>query len=389
MGRDQLRQGELGVQFDRPSTVGKDEFVVRALIVLGLFWLLAATVLLIWYAADVLLLAFAGILLGVLLRGLAMLVSRVAGLSVGWSLGLGLVVMAALIGAGGWLLAAKVVGQLDDLSRSLMASVARLREDLQQFEWVKPYLESPGQGLVSGGGAVLGRVSQFFSGAFGMIADLVIILFVGLYTAADPATYRGGLIKLVPPDHRRRAGEILDTLGNTLRRWLLGRLANMTFVGVATTIGLWLLSVPMAILLGLIAFFLDFVPYLGPIVSAVPAILVALPSGPMQAVYVGLLYFSVQSAESYVTMPLVQRSTVQLPPAVIVLAQVLLGVLAGGLGLALATPVAAVLLVLVRKLYIEDVLGDAVGEGSSGEDASWSGSAARAVRPSASVQAIP
>jgi predicted PurR-regulated permease PerM len=134
----------------------------------------------------------------------------------------------------------------------------------------------------------------------------------------------------------------------------------MAVVGVATTAGLWLLGVPFALALGVVAFVLDFVPYIGPILSAVPAILVAMTLGPMEALYVGLLYFGVQSLESYLLTPLVQQRAVQLPPALTILSQVLLGLLLGGFGLALATPLTAVGVVLVRELYVEDVLEDRV-----------------------------
>lgn len=138
----------------------------------------------------------------------------------------------------------------------------------------------------------------------------------------------------------------------------------MIVIGVLTAIGLWLLGVPMAVTLALIAALLTFIPNIGPILAVVPAALLALLQSPMQVVYVCLLYFGIQTFESYLLTPLVQRRTVSLPPALTIFAQVLAAVLLGGLALSLATPMAAALVVLVRMLYLEDVLGDREPAGS-------------------------
>ncbi|HEX8201602.1 MAG TPA: AI-2E family transporter [Isosphaeraceae bacterium] len=294
---------------DRTDAVpGQPAFTVRVLIVLGLTSLFVALALLIGFAPEVFLLAFAGVLLAVFLRGLADLVGNYTSIPAGWSLALVVLALLALIGLGGWFLASQIAAQFDQLSRSLTTSVETLQGYLRQYQWGKHLLAVPtAERLVSGRMDVMGRITGLFSTALGVIANVVVILFVGLYAAADPETYRGGLLRLVPPGRRGRAAEILGTLNLQLRRWLLGRAFNMAVVGMATTVGLWLLGVPLALALGFLAFLLDFVPYIGPIASAVPAILVALTIGPMEALYVGLLYFGVQSVESYVLTPLVQQ----------------------------------------------------------------------------------
>jgi predicted PurR-regulated permease PerM len=131
---------------------------------------------------------------------------------------------------------------------------------------------------------------------------------------------------------------------------------SMVEVGTLIAVGLWLLGVPLALTVALLTAALGFIPNIGPVVSAVPAVLLALTQGPAQALYVALLYLGVQSFDGYVVTPLVQQRTVSLPPALLLLAQVLLGVLLGGVALTLATPLAVVALVLVKKLYVEGVL---------------------------------
>lgn len=344
-----------------PSVVSapRGEFTARVLIVLALSALFVGLGLLLWSAVEVFLLGFSGLLVALLLRGMAEWVGRSVSIPVGWALGLVALLLLGVVGLGGWFMASEVASQLDQLSKSLKESLGSIQGRLERYEWGREALQVPtARDLMSGKFNVFGRIGGVFITAFGAIANLVIVLFVGLYAAADPATYRRGILHLVPTGRRARAEEVLQTLGTKLRWWLLGRAANMTVVGLLTTVGLWMLGVPLALALGFIAFVLDFIPYIGPIASAVPAVLVGLTLGPMQALYVGLLYFGVQSLESYLLTPLVQQRAVQLPPALTILAQVLLGMLAGVLGLALATPLTVVGVVLVRKLYVEDVLGD-------------------------------
>jgi predicted PurR-regulated permease PerM len=145
-----------------------------------------------------------------------------------------------------------------------------------------------------------------------------------------------------------------------LGRWLVGRMFAMLMVGGITTLGLWLLHVPLALALGLLAALGELVPNIGPLLAFVPAILLAFTDSPSHALAVGGLYLAVQGFESYVLTPLVEKRAVSLPPALTVTAQVLLGLLAGGLGLVLAAPLTAVAMVLVQRLYIEDMLGDSM-----------------------------
>ena len=213
---------------------------------------------------------------------------------------------------------------------------------------------------MSGRADVLARVTGIFSTTLGIFADFIIILFIGLYLAIEPGLYTRGVIRLAPASRRERARAVIDEVGNTLRWWLIGKAASMLVIGVLTAFGLWLLDVPLALTLGLLAAILTFIPNIGPILSVVPAALLALLHSPTRALYVILLYLGIQTIESYLLTPMVQRRTVQLPPALTIFAQVLLGVLVGGLGLALATPLTAAALVLVRMIYVEDTLHDSI-----------------------------
>jgi predicted PurR-regulated permease PerM len=314
---------------------------------------------LLWSAADVLLLLFAAVLLAVALRGLADLAGRVTHLSESWSLALVSVVLLSALAGVVVLLAPRVSAQVDELTGSLPQAFGSLAERASHYGWARRVIAElpPPDELIRGGGGVLARVTGVFSTALGSLVNVAIVIAVGAYLAADPRLYTSGLLLLEPPPRRPFAREALGRVGSTLRRWLVGRLVLMAFNAALTWLGLSLLGVPLALTLGLLAGLLNFVPNVGPVAAAVPAVLIALTQSPQQALYVLLLYVVLQSADGYVFTPLVQKRTVALPPALTITAQVLLGVLLGGAGVVLATPLTAAALVLARMFYTEEATG--------------------------------
>jgi predicted PurR-regulated permease PerM len=333
-------------------------------IILGITALALLLGVVLWYAVDLFLLVFAGVLLAIFLRSLSDALSRHTPLSDGWSLTVVVLAILAVFGVGVWLLAPEVMVQLDQLIEQLPRSVKQIKALIGHYEWGRhivanmPNAEEMIPDPIQGLGNVLGKIASFFSMTFDAIAGFLLFLFIGLFFAAEPSLYINGLIRLVPMAKRKRARAVLDAIGHALRWWLIGRVFSMAVVAAGTALGLYLLGVPLAITLGLIAGLLDFVPNIGPILATVPAALVALLQSPLQVLYVVLLYVAVQLVEGYLLTPLVQRYTVALPPVLTVVGVVLLGVLLGGLGLVLAAPLTIVLFILVRMLYIEDVLGD-------------------------------
>jgi predicted PurR-regulated permease PerM len=178
-----------------------------------------------------------------------------------------------------------------------------------------------------------------------------------------------GITKLFPIEKRPRVREILYQIVDMLGWWLIGKAGSMLVIGILTWIGLWIIGVPLSLTLGLIAGLLSFIPNFGPILSAVPAILLGFIDSPVKALYVLILYIVVQLIESNLITPMIERRTVELPPALTIISQLALGVLIGGLGLVLATPLLAVVMVLVQTVYIQDVLGDRDVETEQKDDA--------------------
>jgi predicted PurR-regulated permease PerM len=207
----------------------------------------------------------------------------------------------------------------------------------------------------------------FFEGktdAFSMvvegIASIFIVLFIGIYGAISPHFYIDSAIRLFPTDKRERIREVFRATGHALHWWLVGQIAAMVVVGILTGIGLMIIGIPLALALALIAALFSFIPFLGPVISAVPAVLIAFLKSPTSALYVVIVFILVQTVESYFITPQIQQRAVSFPPAFLISMQILMGVLFGPLGVLMATPATVVVVVVVQMLYIEDTLGDSV-----------------------------
>jgi predicted PurR-regulated permease PerM len=201
---------------------------------------------------------------------------------------------------------------------------------------------------------------SMFSSTVAVLGGLIIMLFVAIFVAVDPGLYHRGLMHLFPHRARRRAGEVLSATAATLRRWLLMQMVAMIVIGIVSTVVLLLLNVKAAIALGIIAGLLEFIPYVGPILSAVPAIAMALVDGPEKAIYVALAYTAIQQLEGVVLQPLLMKEGLKLPPVVTILGQALFSLVFGFLGLLLAVPLLATVMVPIKLLYVRDVVGDEV-----------------------------
>jgi predicted PurR-regulated permease PerM len=325
----------------------------RALPLIGLVVAVLMLVLVFWYLIDVFMLGFAGVLLALLLRTPADWIASKTRLRPGLALGLVILAVVAMVAGASWLFGHALVDQAAKLSQRVPEILQQLHKKLSNYDWLIGSMQP--QELANQSG-FLGRGITVMAATFGALANLVIVFFVGVFLAVQPQLYVRGFLQLVPPHQQGRAREVLQATGHTLRWWLLGQVLMMLLIGVVTGIGLWLLDVPFALALAVLAGLLEFVPYVGPILSAIPAVLVALAESPQLAGYVVLLYVAIQGLEGNILQPLMQQRTIYMPPAIILLSQVVLGILVGTLGVMLATPVTATFMVLMRMLYIEDVL---------------------------------
>ena len=327
-------------------------FIERVLIVVAV----GGLALLLWALRSLVILIFGAVLFAVILRILTNLLKRRLHFPEGLALLTAILFVFGLFAIASALFGAEVVRQAQVLRESLPQAWSVLQERLQAIglggsieEWVEALRARPGGGVLSSLSNILVSVSQ-------AITDTVLVIVGGIFFAIDPTLYRRGVLKLVPETARGRVGQALDDCWTALRLWLLARLATMAIVGVLTGLGLWLLGIQASLTLGLLAGFLDFVPFVGPIIAAVPAVLLALASDPASALWVAALYLLVQQIEGYVITPLFQKRAVELPPALLLFSLVACGLVFGIVGVLFAEPLTVVLFVLVKRLYVRDAL---------------------------------
>ena len=321
-------------------------FTARVLVVA----LVVAAALALWRASDIVLVAFGGVLLAVALRTLADLLTRYTPLPRPLALPVVVVAILVAIGVLVWTIGDTLASQFNELTRQLPQALEGLRGWLSRT--------APGRSLLgslwqAGSVESMTKLLGVAIGTLGALANVLLLVVLGIYLAADPGAYRRGFLRLLPARMRTNVDAALGGSARALRNWLGGQLVAMAAVGVMTGVGLALLGVPLALSLATIAALLEFIPLLGPIIAAIPAILIAFTVDPMTALYVLLLYVGVQQLEGYVLMPLVQRWAVELPPALGVLSVVVLGVLFGVPGALFAVPLTIVAIVLVRELYLD------------------------------------
>ena len=253
--------------------------------------------------------------------------------------------MAALVAVFG----ATIKQQVDVLSEELPVAWRAFESSVgdlglgDQLEQLVTSISTPGGGSLSG----FGRTLLSFGSS---LADLLVVLFAGIYLATQPSFYRSGIIKLIPPRRRKLADEAMVESERALRLWLKGQAIAMVIVGFLTGLGLWLLGVPSALTLGLLAGLLEFVPFVGPLIAAIPAILLSLIAGPETTLWVFILYLGVQQLEGNVLSPMIQQYVVDLPGVVLLFSLIGFGTMFGTIGVILAAPLAVVTLVLVKRL---------------------------------------
>lgn len=319
----------------------------------------AALVALLWFARTALLLLFAGILLAVMLDGASRPVMRWTGMPKPAAIALVVVGIGILFGLIAWSAGPVLVEQLEELGRSLTQTVASLSQQaateadqsgmLRNFDWssLVDLLPSP-LGIASGATALAGTV-------LGAIVSLLIVLFFGIYLALTPEVYLSLVLRFAPAARREELRAVFAEIGAVLRKWLQGQLLAMALVGAVTYLGLLVLDVPLALVLALLLGLFEFIPYIGPILGAAPMLLVGAGQGMDIFLWVAGLYLVVQLLESYVLTPLIQSRAVSLPPAVVILSQLVFGAMFGVLGLALATPLVAAASVPLRRYLGADI----------------------------------
>jgi predicted PurR-regulated permease PerM len=330
-------------------------FVRKLLLIVGI----GAFALALWRLSDVLLLAFGSILLALVLRGLAGIVSDRTKIPEGAAVAGVVIVLTSALAALAWLFGSQIATQFELLSQDLPQGISKLVNELRTTQWgAWIFLRAQEVNITGATAQVTGYITAVFGSIVRTAGYLAVLLFASIYLAAQPGRYLQGFLRLLPQNRRERVGEISSLTGRTLQRWLVGQSITMAIVGTLTGLGLWGLGVPAPLALGLIAGLFAFIPYVGPILSSVPGILMAATQGPLPAFYALMLYASVHFVEGNLITPIIQAEVVELPPILTLFATLVFGLLLGPIGVLLAAPLTVVLLVLVNTFYLEDTLGD-------------------------------
>lgn len=318
-----------------------------------------AVILAIWLLSDVLTVVFAASLLAVILHGVARLLHHFTRLPYWLSLTIVVITIMALL-AGLAILAGPGLGdQVVKLRQALGGQAAGLHDRLSRTNWGRLILQQVPTSLGGekhgggGGGGIpsgfAGSLAGFLGSAFGLFGTLAVILIAGIYLAASPASYVNGALRLVPAPHRPKAKTFCEAAGHALWAWSAGQALDMLVVGILSGVGLWVIGVPLALVLGVVAGLFNFVPYIGAIVGAIPAVIIAFSVGSTQGLETIALYLVIQGFEGNVMAPLIQNRAVHLPPGLTILSQTAFGSILGIPGLIFATPLTAALLSVMTK----------------------------------------
>ncbi len=313
-----------------------------------------------WKVKDVLVLFFAACLFAILLSAGASAVTRRVKVSRGVALTSMLLAGVGLVWLGALYIAPQVLEQFGELQRTLPRALSAARDRASESAvgaWLLDQLNGDAP-VELRAAEIVGRARGAFSFTLGILGSAALVIIAGLYLAWDPKTYVRGALHLFPMRTRARVQEVIAELSRTLHAWLLARVAAMVVVGILTSAGLLVLKVPMAIALGIVAGLSSFVPIIGFFFAGMLILFFSLALGTQTTLWVLGLYLVVQWIEGHFITPLVEYKAVRVPPAVNLVAQLIMALVIGPLGVLFASPLVATTFVLVRMLYVEDILGD-------------------------------
>ena len=333
--------------------------------------LFAALVMFTWYYAATLFLMFAGVLLGTALNAMTNRLGQLVPLPHPLRLVIVCLVLAALLSGVVFLGGTTIRQQATALSDTIKSQLVNVKSfldrngiDTSYFDLGNSQGNTPASGtatpgapvtrnlpsagtIASSGGAIVSQTLKLLLGTLAAVGNFFIVLFLGLAFAAQPGVYRSGLLFMAPAKYRDRATVIVDRIGETLERWLIAQLVTMFVVFLVTWIGLAIIGVQSSFILGIQAGLLTFIPTVGALLGGLIVVLASLASGRIAALSAFILFLGVHALESYILTPLLQRQALDIPPATLFAFQILLGIVFGIWGLALALPLMAIAKVMI------------------------------------------
>jgi len=249
-----------------------------------------------------------------------------------------------------WFMGSKIQTQVTELSDKLPHTISTAKAKLAETPAGKKILEySSGDNSQK----LMTTVQSLFSTGFGVLGDVYIIMFLGIFFTASPSLYKNGILLLFPKSRQPAATHIINRISLSLKGWLKGMMISMLLITILIVVGLTLMGIPVTMVLGLITGILEIVPNFGPLIAMIPGVLLALTISTNTAIIVAVIYVASQTLVANIVTPLIQKKMINLPPALTLASQLIMGTLSGALGIILAVPLLAILIILVDELYVK------------------------------------
>jgi predicted PurR-regulated permease PerM len=327
-------------------------YITKVWQTVGIVALLVVTILVIRVAFDILLMVLAGSLIATYFHGLGDAIQRRTKLTRKPAMIIAIVVTIIFVGTLFWFMGTKIQAQVAELSNSLPTTVNNVRNKLSQTSWGQSVLKS-----FSGDNSqkLMSTVQGFFSTTFGVLGDIYIVLFLGIFFTANPSLYKDGIMVLVPHSKKKLGKHILDRISLSLKGWLKGTLFSMLCVAILIGTGLTIVGMPVALILALITGLLEMVPSIGSLVAMIPGVLLAFTISTNMAILVAIIYITSQTIVANIITPLIQKRMINLPPALTLISQLIMGSVSGALGVILAVPLLAIVIILIDELYVKKI----------------------------------
>ena len=314
--------------------------------------LLVGVILVARVAFNVLLMMLAGSLIAVYFHGFGDIIQRLTRWSRTWAMAASLIISFLVLGGLLWFMGTKIQVQIAQLSNTLPNTVSTFKAKLGETPIGQKVLES-----VSGGNSdsLMSTIQTFLGTSFGVLGDVYIILLLGVFFTASPSIYKKGILLLVPKPKKELGERIMDRISLSLKGWLKGMMVSIVLITVLISVALTIIGIPMAMVLGLITGILELVPNLGSLLAMIPGVLLAFTISTNTAIIVALVYIVSQTITANIVTPLIQKKIINLPPALTLVSQLIMGTLSGALGIILAVPLLAIIIILIDELYVQKI----------------------------------
>ena len=339
---------------DKKATPTKREltYIEKVWHTVAIVALLVVVILIARVAFNVVLMVLAGALIATYFHGLADIIERKTKLSRRFamiiSIGGSFILLAVLL----WFMGTKIQNQVTALSNSLPHTIHNFKAKLAESSLGQDVLDSFSDDNPQ---KMMTTAQTFFSTGFGALGQIYIILFLGIFFTANPSLYKDGILILIPDEKKHLGRCIMDRISHSLKGWMKGMLLSMVLITILIAVGLSIVGIPVALILALIAGMLKLIPNIGSLVAMIPGVLLALTIGTNTAVVVAIIYIVSQTIVSNIVTPLIQKKMINLPPALTLISQLIMGTLSGALGIILAVPLLAIAIILVDELYVKKI----------------------------------